>query len=209
MTGLWIAVGVLGALLTLATVGAFLLLAMGRLHLDLGWGRSLHELGPITVPIAAPRQLVFEVVAAPYAGRAPGGSGIEIVASADSLVVATHHTPVHFYTARTVEVVEFEPPTSVRFKHLTGPVPHAVEEFIRSEVDGETELRYGGEIGIDFFVLGRIAARYWVRPQWEGVVREHLAGVKDRAEQRASRRRARESGIASGKAGGNRTVGPA
>jgi hypothetical protein len=196
MTGLWIAVGVLGALLTVATLGSFLLLAMGRLHLDLGWGRSLHELGPITVPIVAPRELVFEVVAAPYLGRTPGGSGIEIVARADSLVVATHHTPVHFYTARTVEAVEFEPPTCVRFRHLTGPVPHAVEEFTLSDVDGETELRYGGEIGIDFFVLGRIAARYWVRPQWERVVREHLADLKQRAELRASRQRARESGIA-------------
>jgi hypothetical protein len=187
MTGLWIAVGVLAALLTVATVGSFLLLAMGRLYLDLGWGRSLHELGPITVPIAAPRELVFEVITAPYVGRAPGGSGIEVMARADSLVVATHHTPVHFYTARTVEVVELEPPSSVRFKHLTGPVPHAVEEFTFTDVGGDMELRYAGEIGIDFFVLGRIAARYWVRPQWERAVREHLVDVKRRAEQRASR----------------------
>jgi uncharacterized protein YndB with AHSA1/START domain len=33
---------------------------MGRLHLDLGWGRSIHPLGPITVAIDAPRELVFE-----------------------------------------------------------------------------------------------------------------------------------------------------
>jgi hypothetical protein len=196
MTGLWIAVGALGVLLIASTAGMFLLLAMGRLHLDLGWGRSLHELGPITVPIAAPRALVFEIIAAPYLGRTPGGSGIEIVARSDSVVVATHHTPVHFYTARTVEVVDFERPTRVGFRHLTGPVPHAVEEFTLREVDGNTELRYGGELGIDFFVLGRVAARHWVRPQWERVVREHLDDLRERAEQRASRHRARGSEIA-------------
>jgi uncharacterized protein YndB with AHSA1/START domain len=192
MTGLWIAVGALGALLIALTAGMFLLLAMGRLHLDLGWGRSLHQLGPITIRIAAPRELVFEIIAAPYLGRAPAGSGIEVVARGDRLVVAAHHTKVHFYTARTVEALEFEPPARVAFRHLTGPVPHAVEEFALEEVSDGTELRYAGELGIDFFVLGRIAGRYWVRPQWERVVREHLNDLRERAEQIANRRHAPE-----------------
>jgi Polyketide cyclase / dehydrase and lipid transport len=196
LTGPWITVGVLGALLIALLVGMFLLLAMGRLHLDLGWGRSLHELGPITIRIAAPRDLVFEIISAPYLGRTPGGSGIEVVARGDTLVVATHYTKVHAYTARTVEVVEFEPPTTVGFRHLTGPVPHAVEQFALEELDGGTELRYGGELGIDFFVLGRIAGRYWVRPQWERAVREHLEDLKGQAESRAGRYRSRESGDA-------------
>jgi hypothetical protein len=198
MTGLWIAVGALGALLTALTAGMFLLLAMGRLHLDLGWGRSLHELGPITVRIAAPRELVFEIIAAPYLGRTPGGSGIEVVARSDALVVATHHTRVHFYTARTVEVIDFEPPTRVGFRHLTGPVPEAVEEFTLEDTAEGTELRYRGELGIDFFLLGRIAGRHWVRPQWERAVREHLADLRQRAEQRATRQRSRGESNARG-----------
>ena len=193
MIGLWIAVGFLGALLVVLFAGAFLLLAMGRLHLDLGWGRSLHELGPISFRVRAPRELVFEIIAAPYLGRAPAGSGIEVLARSSELVVAAHHTPVHFYTSRTVEAVEFDPPSRVEFRHLTGPVPHAVEEFTLNEADGDTELRYRGELGIDFFVLGRIAARHWVRPQWEGVVREHLDDVKERAEHLTSRQRSREA----------------
>ena len=192
MTALWIALGALAALLIALMAAMFLLLAMGRLHLDLGWGRSLHQLGPITVRIAAPRELVFEIIAAPYLGRTPGGSGIEVVARSDALVVAAHHTRVHFYTARTVEVIDFEPPTRVGFRHLTGPVPQAVEEFALEEVGGATELRYTGELGIDFFLLGRIAGRHWVRPQWERVVREHLQDLKQRTEQRATRRRSRE-----------------
>ena len=193
MTGLWIAIGVLAVLLVAGWAGSFLLLAMGRLSLDLGWGRSIHPLGPITIRIAAPRELVFEIIEAPYTGRAPGGSGIEVLARGDALVVAAHHTQIHFYTARTVEAVEFEPPARVGFRHLTGPVPHAVEEFTLEESDGSTELHYEGEVGIDFFVLGRIAARRWVRPQWERTVREHLEDVKERAEQRAAARRSRDA----------------
>jgi len=191
VTGLWIAVGVLAALLFALMAGAFLLLAMGRLHLDLGWGRSLHELGPITIRIAAPRELVFEIIAAPYLGRTPRDSGIEVLARGDDLAVAAHHTKVHFYTARTVEVVTFEAPTRVGFRHLTGPVPHAVEEFALEEVDGGTELRYSGELGIDFFFLGRVAGRHWVKPQWERTVREHLEDLKQRAELRAARQQSR------------------
>jgi hypothetical protein len=189
VTGLWIAVLVLGALLLATAATTFLLLAMGRLHLDLNWGRSIHQLGPITIRIEAPRDLVYEILSAPYLGRTPGGSGIEVMARGDTLVVAAHHTKIHFYTARTVEAVEFEPPARVGFRHLTGPVPHAVEEFVLEETDGATDLRYGGELGIDFFLPGRIAGRHWVRPQWERTVREHLEDVKRRAEQRAERAR--------------------
>jgi hypothetical protein len=181
-TGLWIAVGVLGALLIAGWVGGFLLLAMGRLNLDLGWGRSLHQLGPIEIKIAAPRDLVFKVLREPYLGHNPKSSGIEVLARGEDLVVAAHLSKVHFYEARTVEVVEFEARARVHFRHLTGPVPYAVEEFALEEGEGGTTLRYGGEFGIDFYVLGRLAGRYWVRPQWERVVREHLGDVKERAE---------------------------
>jgi hypothetical protein len=197
VTALWITLGALVALLLAASAGMFLLLAMGRLHLDLGWGRSVHELGPIVIRIAAPRELVFEIVSAPYIGRTPAGSGIDVIAKSDALVVAAHHTKVHFYTARTVEVVELQAPTRVGFRHVTGPVPYAVEEFTLADVEGGSELRYGGELGIDFFLLGRIAGRYWVRPQWERTVSEHLEELKDRAEARARAQAARAQGRAS------------
>jgi hypothetical protein len=186
-TGLWIAVGVLGALLILGIAGGFLLLAMGRLNLDLGWGRSLHELGPIEVQIAAPRHLVMELISAPYMGHAPETPEVEVLARSSDLVVAAHYTRVHFYTARTVETVEFDRPGRVNFRLLAGPVPHAVEHFVLHETGGVTQLRYGGELGIDFFFLGRLAGRYWVRAQWERAVREHLDEVKERAEHLAAR----------------------
>jgi hypothetical protein len=193
-TGLWIAVGALAALLIGGIAGMFLLLAMGRLHLDLGWGRSLHELGPIEIRIAAPRDLVFKMISEPYLGHTPRDSGIEVLARGDDLAVAIHHTKVHFYSARTVEVIKLEAPARVGFRHLTGPVPHAVEQFALEEAEGVTELHYGGEVGIDFYLLGRIAGRYWVRPQWERAVREHLQDLRQRAELLAARRQSRGQG---------------
>jgi hypothetical protein len=200
VTALWIAVGVLAALIVAWSAALFLALAMGRLHLDLGVGRSLHQLGPITATIRAPRELVFELIAAPYLGRAPV-TGIEVLAGSDELVVARHRTRVHFYTAQTTEAIDFTPPARVGFRHLGGPVPHALEEFVLEETDAGTELRYSGEIGIDFFILGRIAARHWVRPQWERVVSAHIEDLTARAEARAARRAARESSAPTGELG--------
>lgn len=191
MTGLWIAVGALALLLIGGAAVGFLLLAMGRLHLDLGWGRSFHRLGPIEIRIDAPRELVFEMIREPYLGHTPRDSGIEVLARGKDLAVAAHETKVHFYTATTVEAIDFEAPARVSFRHLTGPVPHAVEEFALEETDGATNLRYSGELGIDFFLLGRIAGRSWVRPQWEKTVRDHIEDLKQRAEELAARRRER------------------
>lgn len=191
-TFFWLIVGGLAGLLVLGAATLFLLMAMGRLTLDLGWGRSLHPLGPITVRIVAPRDLVFDVIRAPYRGRSPAGSGITVLERGNDLVVASHRSKVHFYWARTVEAVRFEAPDRIAFRHLAGPVPHAEEEFVLREARGETDLEYRGEVGIDFFVLGRLAGRYWVRPQWERTVRAHLEEVKERAELRARRRAARD-----------------
>jgi hypothetical protein len=182
----WVAAGVVAAILIAGSATGFLLLAMGRLGLDLDWGRSRHELGPIVVDIDAPRELVFEILEAPYVGRARA-EGIEVLDRGEDLVVASHLTKVHFYTARTVEVIGFERPARIRFRHLHGPVPHAVEAFELTEQRGRTSLRYSGELGIDFFVLGRIAGRRWVVPQWERVVRTHLDDVGERATARAAR----------------------
>jgi hypothetical protein len=193
MTYLWIAVGALTALILISTAALFLALAMGRLQLDLGFGRSFHKLGPMTITIRAPRELVFEIIAAPYLGRSSAGTAIEVLARSKDLVVARHKTRVHFYTAQTTELVDFTPPTRVGFRHLSGPVPHALEEFVLEEIDDAAELRYRGEIGIDFFILGRMAARYWVRPQWERVVSAHIEELRERAEARAAFHATRES----------------
>jgi hypothetical protein len=187
-------VTVLGGTLVGGVVALFSWMARGRLTLDADVGRSRHRLGPLTVEIDAPRELVFEQLSAPYLGRTPRDSAatLEVIERGSDMVVARHFSKVAFYTAETVESVRFEAPGRITFRHLRGPVPHAVEMFEMAERDGATELVYTGELGIDFWVLGKLAGRYWVTPTWLGIVREHLAEVKATAEARAGARRRRE-----------------
>lgn len=170
----------------------------GKLTLDLGWGRSFHEVGPITARIEAPRSLVFEQIASPYLGRTPKDARdrLQVWERGADMVVARHVSKVSFYTAETVEAVRFEEPERVVFRHLRGPVPHATEEFVLSEDDDDAEVthvEYRGELGIDFWFLGRLAGRYWVVPEWERQVRPHVQQLKEGGESRAAARRRRGS----------------
>jgi|Tabmets5t2r1_1033131.scaffolds.fasta_scaffold00561_5 hypothetical protein len=204
-TAAWNSIGLSGVLSTVLIVvlggtlvgGVITLcswLARGRLTLDARLGRSFHRLGPLTVEIDAPRELVFEQLSAPYLGRTPRqvAATLEVIERGADMVVARHVTKVAFYTSETVESVRFEAPGRISFRHLRGPVPHAVEAFELAERNGGTELVYTGELGIDFWVLGKLAGRYWVTPTWLGIVREHLDEVKTAAEVRAGARRRRE-----------------
>jgi hypothetical protein len=185
---------VLGGTLVGGVITLFSWMARGRLTLDADLGRSFHPLGPLTVQIDAPRDLVFEQLSAPYLGRTPRETAatLEVIERGSDMVVARHVSKVAFYASETVESVRFEAPGRISFRHLRGPVPHAVEAFELVERNGGTELVYTGELGIDFWLLGRLTGRYWVTPTWIGIVREHLDEVKSAAEARAGARRRRE-----------------
>lgn len=163
----------------------------GKLTLDLGWGRSVHPLGPIVLDIEAPRELAYQSIAGPYLGRTPKRmrDHLDVLEQGDDYALATHYTTFPLYTAETVELVQFDAPGRVSFRHLRGPVPHAEEAFELTEVDdGTTELTYTGELGMDFWGLGSLLARRWVVPTWEAVVRDSLADIKAIAERRAEAR---------------------
>ena len=186
---------VLGASAALAAGGAvaFFLASRGVMALDLGIGRTLHALGPITIHIGAPRDLVFDIIAAPYLGKMPASmeGKIEILDRHGNLVIALHRTPLPVRDAITLESVAFKRPRRVTFKLLRGPVPHVEEEFILDERDGETEFTYAGELGADLWGLGRIYGGRIVRPVWEQVVRDSLVQVKAAAEERVAAQRQR------------------
>lgn len=168
----------------------------GKFTFDLGWGRSFHRLGPIVVTMEAPRELVYETIAGPYLGRTPKSmrDHLQVETSGDDYALATHYTDFPLYTAETVELVEFDAPERVSFRHLRGPVPYAQEAFVLSEPDdGTTELEYTGELGIDFWGLGAVLARTWVVPWWEDVVRSSLEDTKEAAEGRAAARTRRDA----------------
>lgn len=52
-----------------AAAGLYLGLVTGAMPLDLGVGRRTRALGPLVVEMGAPREVVFDVIAGPYAER--------------------------------------------------------------------------------------------------------------------------------------------
>ncbi len=119
-----VAVSAILGLLILVLVGAWL---VGRLTIDLGWGRSRHPLGPIDITIGASRDLVFDVVAPPYLGRSPRDlrPSLEVLDRGSDLVVAAHHTRLSLLTSTTVESVRFQAPERISFRLLRGVAPSA------------------------------------------------------------------------------------
>jgi hypothetical protein len=178
------------ALLVLGIGSLLFFMTRGWLTLDLGWGRTLRPVGPIVSRIRASPELVFEQISAPYLGRTPSAlqGRIEVLDRSDRLVVAAHRTKLRWFESITVESVAFEPPIRIGFRHLRGPVPHAVEAFVLHEEAGSTRLEYRGELGVDFWWLGRLAGRLWVVPAWEKAVRSSIEHIKGQAEQRAAAR---------------------
>ncbi len=59
------------ALLLAALAGVYVLVVRGALTLDLGIGRRTRPLGPLSRTIAAPPEVIFDIVAAPNLGRTP------------------------------------------------------------------------------------------------------------------------------------------
>jgi hypothetical protein len=162
----------------------------GALTIDLGIGRRVRPLGPLTWQIDAPREVVFEVISAPYLRRTPRvlAGKLQVMERGKDMVLAAHFTDVGGLVATTLETVRFEPPSSVHFRLVRGPVPHVVEQFVLREVAEATEFEYSGELGTDLWALGR----WWgerVALRWEAAVRTSLAAVKAEAERRAARSR--------------------
>jgi hypothetical protein len=174
----------------LAGIGAglYALLVRGSVTVNLGIGRTVRPLGPLVWRIAAPREVVFEVISAPYLGRTPRAlaSKLRVLERGADTVLAEHYTPVGPFVTTTLETVRFEPPGRVHFRLVRGPVPYVVEQFALRETDEGTDLEYSGELGTDLWALGRgwgaIVAR-----QWERTVRSSLDGLKTEAERRAAR----------------------
>src|ERR1700716_2670608 len=98
-----------------AAVG-FAWLRSGALTLDVGIGRTVRPLGPISRHIRAPREVVFEVIAQPYLARTPRAmsSKLRVLERGSDMVLAEHFTPTGAGRVSTpVETVRFEPPHRV------------------------------------------------------------------------------------------------
>jgi hypothetical protein len=145
------------ALAALGLGATWRLAATGAVTVDLGIGRRLQPLGPVTQTIAARPEIVFDVIADPYLGRTPRAlrDKLEVWVRGSDMALAAHftHTPIGKTT--TVEAVHFERPSHIEFRLLRGPVPHVSESFTLQPCDAGTELTWSGELGTDFWQLGR------------------------------------------------------
>ncbi|GGL35426.1 hypothetical protein GCM10010095_21020 [Streptomyces anthocyanicus] len=176
-----------------ALAATYLGLVTGALPVDLGVGRRTRPLGPQSTDIAAARNVVFDVIAQPYLGRATRAARekIHVLERGSDLVLAKHFTPVagEWLRAVTVETVHFTRPERVDFRLVRGPVPHVVESFALTETAaGTTRLVYEGQMGTDLWRLGQ----WWgtaVAERWEAAVAASLSAVKTEAERRAAARR--------------------
>jgi hypothetical protein len=188
----WIA-STVGALTVVAIRWAYRRLVAGDLVIDLSIGRSIRPLGPIDARIEAPRDLVFDVIAAPYLASPPSflEEKIRVLERSDEMVLAAHRTPVRQgLVATTVETVRFERPGAVHFRLLRGPVPHVIERFEMTEDEDATLFHYEGELGADLWALGR----WWgdlVATRWDEAVRGSLAEITRIAQTRAALQRRR------------------
>jgi hypothetical protein len=183
-----------GAVAGLAAGGAaaglgYYLIVTGKVTLDTGWGRRVRPLGPFTIEIAAPAPVVFDIIAAPYLGKAPRAMAgkLRVLERGTDMVLAEHYTPVHArrLTAATLETVTFDRPRRIGFRLVRGPVPQVTEEFALTRRDRSTVVEYSGELGTDFGMAGK----WWadrVAAAWEAAVRRSLASIKGQAERRSA-----------------------
>lgn len=166
------------------------MLTSGALTLDTGLQRRVRPLGPASWRIAAPRETVFDVIATPYLGRTTRAirEKIDVWERGTDMVLAAHHTSLERGITTTVETVRFDRPERIDFRLVRGPVPHVRESFLLSDLEGETELTWQGELGTDFGALG---ARWGdiVARAWEHAVRGSMNAIVAESERRAARDR--------------------
>jgi hypothetical protein len=163
------------------------LVAGGAVTIDVGVGRRLRPLGPVSWDIAAPRETVFDVISTPYLGRTPRALAgkLDVWERSPAMVLAAHRTDVKGRTTTTLETVTFDRPARIEFRLVRGPVPHVHESFELVDGDGGgTTLTWAGELGTDFWGAGT----WWgdrVARAWERAVRASLDSVRQEAERRA------------------------
>lgn len=169
-------------------IGTYLGLITGAVPIDLGVGRRTRLLGPQVYEIRAPRELVFDIIAAPYGERTTRAmqEKVQVLERGDDMVLAAHRTPLRGrLVATTVETVKFTRPERIDFRLVRGPVPHVAETFRLDAYDGRTVLTYDGELGTDLWRLGERWADL-VAGSWEDTVRSSLKSVQAEGERRAT-----------------------
>lgn len=162
-------------------------IASAKRRHDASAGRFQQPLGPITVEIPAPPQVVFDVIAAPYLGKTPRAMSdkLRVLDRGSNLVVADHYTPIlrGKFIVTTRETVYFESPTRVKFRLLSGPVATVDEEYLLDATDSGAKFTYQGTLTSNLPILGAWWARTNARA-WTAVVRTSIEEIAAEATRR-------------------------
>ena len=95
----------------------------------------------MTLPIAAPRELVFQMLRAMGKGQIPESrdDSARLVSEDGNTLVVEFRTQTGGRTVTTLKEVTFFPPERIIFRHLKGPRSSVWEKFSLQE-DGESTM---------------------------------------------------------------------
>ncbi|MCI0812684.1 MAG: SRPBCC family protein [Chloroflexi bacterium] len=145
------------------------------------------------VRIKAPRELIFQKMSSFGRGHLKGDTNesSEVLSRDGDKLVVKFRTKAGPISYDTVEEITLESPRRITFKHLSGPLHYAWEEFVLEDVsEFETELVHDGE-----FIWNRIPFIGWfggmiyTKPTFERLMIQHMGQIKETCEARAARSR--------------------
>ncbi len=138
----------------------------------------------------APRQMVFEMMTAFGKGRLQGKNeeSAKVICQDGNGMIVEFRTKSGSRTYTTLEQVTLDPPESIGFYHLKGPLDYVKERFILKEVEGGTELTHEGEFEWKSIpILGPLVGHLYVKRAFEKLMVRHMEELKQAIEARAAR----------------------
>ena len=163
-----------------------------RPNLRRGWDSI--SVGPASTRIAAPPELVYQMLSAIGQGDGQNGERAEVLQQSGGELVCDFWTRVSLpggvdRLVRTRERVTLRPPNAVEYEHFDGPLRGMSETItVAPDPDGGTRMTYAGSYEPSGF-LDHLRFRLLARPVVGRVIRQHFDDVRERAEARAARSR--------------------
>ena len=145
------------------------------------------------VRIRAHRELIFQMMSSFGRGRLQGDTNesSEVISRDGNELVVKFKTKAGPFSYDTVEEITLDPPRRITFKHVSGPLHYAWEEFVFEEItEFETDIVHNGEFiwkRVPFF--GWFGGMVYTKPTFERVMAKHMAVIKESSEARAARSR--------------------
>jgi hypothetical protein len=145
------------------------------------------------VRINAPPELIFQIMSSFGRGRlkCDTNESSEMISLDGDLLVVKFRTKAGPISYDTVEEITLKKPSRMTFKHLSGSLSYATEQFLFEEKDEfEKDLVHDGEfIWKRFSFFGWLGGVIYTKSTFERTVVKHMVQIKEASEARASRSR--------------------